>query len=66
MNNKTILMSAALLPMIAVAQSNGTLANRLQVGKVIPNLTGKDMNGKSFNLSEYRGKVVVLDFFGFW
>jgi cytochrome oxidase Cu insertion factor (SCO1/SenC/PrrC family) len=27
---------------------------------------GVDIDGKEFALSDYRGKVVVLDFWGFW
>jgi AhpC/TSA family len=38
----------------------------LAIGMVAPNISGTDHEGKSFNLSEYKGKVVVLDFWGFW
>jgi hypothetical protein len=38
----------------------------LQIGKVAPELVSKDENGEKITLSEYRGKVVVLDFWGFW
>jgi len=38
----------------------------LAVGKVAPEITGEDIDGKSFSLSEYRGKVVLLDFWGDW
>jgi hypothetical protein len=38
----------------------------LEIGKAAPDIQGKDVNGKSFKLSEYRGKVVVLDFWGDW
>lgn len=41
-------------------------AERLQVGMVAPEMEGLDHDGKPFRLSEYRGKVVVLDFWGFW
>jgi hypothetical protein len=34
----------------------------LIVGKVAPDIEGIDQNGKRFNLSDYRGKVVLLDF----
>ena len=39
---------------------------RLQVGMVAPDIEGKDLDGKPFKLSDYRGKVVVLDFWGDW
>jgi hypothetical protein len=38
----------------------------LAVGKVAPEIEGEDIDGKSFKLSDYRGKVVVLDFWGHW
>jgi len=38
----------------------------LAVGKVAPDIEGEDIDGKRFKLSDYRGKVVVLDFWGHW
>jgi cytochrome oxidase Cu insertion factor (SCO1/SenC/PrrC family) len=38
----------------------------LAVGKEAPELQGTDQDGKPFKLSEYRGKVVLLDFWGNW
>jgi uncharacterized GH25 family protein len=38
----------------------------LQVGKVAPEIEGEDIDGKKLRLSDYRGKVVVLDFWGHW
>jgi cytochrome oxidase Cu insertion factor (SCO1/SenC/PrrC family) len=36
------------------------------IGQVAPEITGKDLENKPMKLSEFRGKVVVLDFWGFW
>lgn len=41
-------------------------AENLQIGMIAPEIQGLDQEGKDFRLSEYRGKVVVLDFWGFW
>jgi hypothetical protein len=38
----------------------------LVVGKQAPDIAGEDIDGKKFKLSDYRGKVVVLDFWGNW
>jgi hypothetical protein len=38
----------------------------LAVGKVAPEIEGVDVDGKTMKLSQYRGKVVVLDFWGDW
>jgi peroxiredoxin len=36
------------------------------VGQKAPQITGEDINGKALKLSDFAGKVVVLDFFGDW
>jgi hypothetical protein len=54
---------------------DGTVAQRaktalfeirnLSVGKVAPDIEGEDQDGKRFKLSDYRGKVVLLDFWSY-
>lgn len=39
---------------------------RLQIGMVAPDFVGKDADGKQIKLSQFRGQVVVLTFWGFW
>ena len=34
------------------------------VGKVVPNFSATDLQGKPISLQGYRGKVVLLDFLG--
>lgn len=38
----------------------------LSIGKVAPDIIGEDIDGTPMKLSDYRGKVVVLDFWGDW
>lgn len=38
----------------------------LQVGSIAPEIEGADFDGVEFRLSDYRGKVVMLDFWGQW
>jgi hypothetical protein len=38
----------------------------LGIGMKAPDIQGSDSDGKSFKLSDYRGKVVVLDFWARW
>jgi peroxiredoxin len=33
---------------------------------VAPDIAGADLQGVDFKLADYRGKVVVLDFWGNW
>ena len=39
---------------------------RLQIGMTAPDIVGEDVDGVKFKLSDYRGKVLVVDFWGFW
>jgi hypothetical protein len=38
----------------------------LGVGKLAPEIKGEDIDGVEFKLSDYRGKVVAIDFWGNW
>jgi len=38
----------------------------LQIGMKAPEIVGSDADGKEIRLSQFRGQVVVLDFWGFW
>lgn len=38
----------------------------LQVGNLAPEIENEDLDGETFKLSDYRGKVVMLDFWGNW
>jgi hypothetical protein len=58
---------AALLMMVASPQSlRAEPEEGFEPGKMAPEIKGKDVNGKPMKLSDFRGKVVVLDFFGDW
>ena len=38
----------------------------LEVGDSAPNFSLKDVEGKTVRLSDFKGKVVILDFFATW
>jgi hypothetical protein len=38
----------------------------LSVGKPAPEIEGEDIDGVKLKLSDYRGKIVLLDFWGHW
>lgn len=50
----------------AVTESFLFELDHLQVGQVAPDFEAVDENGVKFKLSDYRGKVVVIDFWGYW
>jgi hypothetical protein len=37
-----------------------------EVGNRAPEIKGQDIDRKAFKLSDYKGKVVLLDFWGYW
>ncbi|MFM9872392.1 MAG: peroxiredoxin family protein [Fimbriimonadaceae bacterium] len=48
------------------AEGVSVLSKTVAVGKVAPNFELPDETGKAWKLSDYKGKVVLLDFWGFW
>jgi thiol-disulfide isomerase/thioredoxin len=53
-------------PLGAIAEGELFALRNLSVGKLAPEVVGRDHKGKLFALEEYRGKVVVLTFSGNW
>ena len=47
-------------------QKLDTLRHPILVGKPAPEIEAEDIDGNKFKLSDYRGKVVMLDFWGHW
>jgi peroxiredoxin len=52
-----LLSGAALTGCLVTSTSSG-----LDKGKPAPEIRGRDADGEPFQLSDYRGKVVLLDF----
>ncbi len=42
------------------------IASLQVIGKPAQEIAGKDLDGVAFKLTDYRGKVVLLDFWGYW
>jgi peroxiredoxin len=42
------------------------IISKFTVGKVAPEIVGKNLDGKTMRLTDYRGRVVVLAFSGHW
>ena len=41
-------------------------ATKLEIGKPVPDIVGADLDGEEFKLSDYRGKVTMISFWGNW
>jgi hypothetical protein len=37
-----------------------------EIGQLAPETAGEDLDGRHFRLGDYRGKVVLLSFWGHW
>jgi hypothetical protein len=50
------------------ARAKGRLfrLRRLQPGQVLPDLEAADAGGKPIRLSDFKGRVLFLEFWGFW
>lgn len=48
------------------AQGPTFAKERLQIGMKVPDIEGVDIDGEKFKLSDYAGKVVMIDFWGDW
>ena len=67
------LLDAKILALAAKKKSTRTACERsvfklqnLQVGMVAPDIVATDLDGVEFKLSDYRDKVVIIDFWGSW
>jgi peroxiredoxin len=49
-----------------IAAQAHRIISKFTVGKTAPEIIGKDLEGKTMRLSDYRGRVVVLSFSGHW
>jgi hypothetical protein len=49
-----------------MAERDLFVAQHLSIGCEAPEITSEDIDGVEFSLADYRGKVVVLDFWGNW
>ena len=54
------------LMVILASCSRPTASSRVQSGWPAPAIEGKDLDGQALKLSDYRGKVVLLSFWGRW
>lgn len=46
--------------------SRGLKSKKIKEGSIAPDFTLKDINGDDLKLSAFKGKVVLLDFWGDW
>lgn len=52
--------------LLLAAAATDSAQGAVGIGKAAPEITGADVDGKSLKLSDYKGKVVLVDFWGDW
>lgn len=52
--------------LLKLAKRELFVIQKLALGQKTPEITGQDLKGEEFALSQYRGKVVLLSFWGNW
>jgi RNA polymerase sigma factor (sigma-70 family) len=65
-NQDDRLSKHAFATLVADADAELYEIRNLRVGEPAPEITGEDIDGKPFKLSDYRGKVVYLSFWAEW
>lgn len=53
-------------PKKTLAKATPTGKKGTNPGDELPEITGRDMDGNAFKLSDYRGNVIMVDFWGDW
>ena len=64
-NQEAVRDVAAVFLCVPFRNQSENLAN-LKVGGTAPEISGEDIDGRPMKLADYKGKVVVLDFWGHW
>jgi len=44
----------------------GTGVSKLKIGDKVPEFEFKDLNGKSININDFKGKYILINFFATW
>ena len=70
---KWVLIGAGALAVVVVCAFSGLLwyassqmALNVKVGDVAPNISMVNLDGESVSLADYRGRVVLVDFWSTW
>lgn len=63
---RPLLRASAAATIVVVLITGAVLAQKVRSGSFAPDFTAKDVNGKMFKLSSYKGKVIFLNFFATW
>ena len=61
MNKKTFLAIAASVLAVAVISAFTFVPGEVEVGKAVPAFSLKGIDGKSYSISDFKGKIVVLE-----
>jgi len=64
---KRLILGKALAAIVMLSMLGAcSQGNAVEIGEEAPGFTLTDMNGKTVNFSDFKGKVIILDFFASW
>ena len=64
--NKLIIISLLLAAFAGCQPSQVSLTSNLSIGDTFPELKGSDIYGDPISITDYKGKIILLNFFGDW
>ncbi len=59
-------IGSLLLATLLTGCSTAPVGTTIAIGQPTPDIVGNDTTGQEMKLSDYRGQVVMLDFWGDW
>lgn len=63
---RLILGKIAVFALMACLLGACSQGGAVEIGDAVPDFSLADMNGKTTGISEFKGKVIILDFFASW
>ncbi len=64
--NKCFVIVMLLVAFAGCQPQQITLNSKLAVGLPFPNVEGTDLDGEPISIADFKGKVILVDFFGDW
>lgn len=62
----SVIVLIVLALVYALLQNRSESSSSLRIGKMAPDFTATTLDGSAVSLSDYRGKGVLLNFWGSW
>jgi len=64
--SRSILALLVVILFVGCQPAQSSLNSDLSIGSSFPNIEGTDLDGQPISIQQFKGKVILLDFFGDW